>query len=279
MVRVSKTSSFALIAVLALGACEFQTPEFLAPAAPGTPTTQIVERDIEAPGVFQITETGLWDGRPSLGGVWVAHPTVGDPERVIIRNPANNKFVVGALFRKETQLPGPDLQVSSDAAGALGLIAGQPQVLNVTALRRQDVPESAPAAAAPAAPATDITTATGAGAATSAASNVPAPLGIDTTALPASGSAPATPAPAISASADLERPYIQVGIFSQQSNANEVAGRLSAAGVPTSVSRLETGGKTFWRVIAGPANSTAGRDDLLTKVQAQGFSDAYAVKN
>ena len=43
----------------------------------------LVERDVEAPGVFQVTEAGLWDGRPSLGGVWVAHPDVTEPERVI----------------------------------------------------------------------------------------------------------------------------------------------------------------------------------------------------
>lgn len=49
-------------------------------------TTKLVERDVEAPEVFSTSEAGLWDGRPSLGGVWAAHPDVGEPERVIIRN-------------------------------------------------------------------------------------------------------------------------------------------------------------------------------------------------
>jgi rare lipoprotein A len=44
------------------------------------------ERDVEAPEVFDVTDEGLWDGRPSLGGVWVAHPDATDPERVMIRN-------------------------------------------------------------------------------------------------------------------------------------------------------------------------------------------------
>lgn len=100
-------------------------------------------RDSEAPEVFHVTDQGLWDGRPSLGGVWVAHPTVTDPERVIIRNEANGQYVVGALFRRERDNPGPQLQVSSDAAAALGMLAGSPARLDVTALRRDD-PKPAP---------------------------------------------------------------------------------------------------------------------------------------
>ena len=52
-----------------------------------------VERDVEAPEVFRTSEAGFWDGRPSLGGIWVAHPETDIPERVIIRNESNNKFM------------------------------------------------------------------------------------------------------------------------------------------------------------------------------------------
>src|SRR6056297_883202 len=103
-------------------------------------SVKLVERDVEAPDVFQATDMGLWDGRPSLGGVWVAHPDVKEPERVIIRNTSNSKFVIGALFRRERENPGPVLQVSSDAAAALGMLAGAPTQLNVTALRREEAP-------------------------------------------------------------------------------------------------------------------------------------------
>ena len=106
-------------------------------AADGTVTT--IEKDVEAPDVFQETENGLWDGRPSLGGVWVAHPDVVDPERAIIRNQANGKFIIGALFRRERENPGPRFQVSSDAAAELGMLAGAPAELNVTVLRRVSV--------------------------------------------------------------------------------------------------------------------------------------------
>ncbi|MDA0963253.1 MAG: SPOR domain-containing protein, partial [Proteobacteria bacterium] len=118
------TRAFGFIAVaVLLAGCENppQGLAFLQPkdrAAEGTATpstsTRLVERDVEAPEVFQVTEAGLWDGRPSLGGVWVAHPDVVDPERVIIRNSANGKFVIGALFRRERDIPGPRLQTSSD---------------------------------------------------------------------------------------------------------------------------------------------------------------------
>jgi hypothetical protein len=90
----------------------------------GAKSVKLVDRDTEAPEVFQTTDDALWDGRPSLGGVWVASPDAKDPERVILRNPANGKFVIGALFRREIDNPGPKLQISSDAASALGMLAG-----------------------------------------------------------------------------------------------------------------------------------------------------------
>jgi rare lipoprotein A len=109
------------------------------------------ERDVEAPEVFDIAAEGLWDGRPSLGGVWVAHPDATDPERVIIRNTDTGSFVIGALFRRERDNPGPEVQISSEAAAALDILAGAPTNVQVTALRREEAPageEQAPQLAA-----------------------------------------------------------------------------------------------------------------------------------
>ncbi|RDC72752.1 SPOR domain-containing protein [Rhodovulum sp. 12E13] len=146
------------VAAVVLAGCEDGTglgssrPETAATAAADRPAaTRLVERDVEAPDVFQMSEAGLWDGRPSLGGVWVAHPAATDPERVMIRNAANGETVIGALFRRERTGPGPRFQVSSDAASALGMLAGAPVELDVTALRRQEAPEPAPEAEAEAA--------------------------------------------------------------------------------------------------------------------------------
>ena len=118
-------------------------------AVAGAKSVKLVDRDVEAPEIFQVSDDALWDGRPSLGGVWVASPDAKDPERVILRNAANGKFVIGALFRRERDNPGPKLQISSDAPAALGLLAGQPGKVSVTALRREEAAQTAPDASKP----------------------------------------------------------------------------------------------------------------------------------
>lgn len=236
---------------------------------------QIVDRDVEAPEVFEASEPGLWDGRPSLGGVWVAHPDVEDPERVIIRNEANGKFVIGALFRRERDNPGPRLQVSSDAASALELLAGQPTPLSVTALRREEAPEvtapeavAAPTTTAPrvadSAPAAEVAAADG------AISTRP----IDAAAAPATAAAPAAPA----GGSGPDRPYVQVGIFSVEANANRAAGMIRDAGHSAEVKRETSRGSTIWRVLAGPVATTSARTDLIAAMRRIGFADAYAVR-
>jgi rare lipoprotein A len=127
-----------------------------APAKASTGT-----RDVEAPEVYQTTDSALWDGRPSLGGIWVAAPDVTNPERVLIVNVATGASITGALFKRERENPGPRLQLSSDAAEALGILAGQPTEIRVTALRKEQIEEpvaevdaaAAPDPAAEAAPA------------------------------------------------------------------------------------------------------------------------------
>jgi hypothetical protein len=114
-------------------------------------------RDVEAPELFDTTDAALWDGRPSLGGIWVASPEVTDPQRVIMVNPATGVTVTGALFRRERDNPGPRLQLSSDAAEALGILAGQPTEIKVTALRKESDVAEAPAAEEPEATETEAT--------------------------------------------------------------------------------------------------------------------------
>lgn len=230
-------------------------------------SVKLVERDVEAPEVFQVTEEGLWDGRPSLGGVWVAHPDVKSPERVIIRKPSDGKFVIGALFRRERANPGPRLQVSSDAAAALDMLAGQPTELNVTALRREEVaPEQAEAA-----PDTQMETA--------------APGEVEQTTLaPATAEAATAQEPAAAAptkpkpqSSSLNKPFIQIGIFNVEDNARRTAERMRSAGMIPTVKKQSAGGKPFWRVIVGPAATASERRALLEAIRKEGFADAYAV--
>ncbi|WP_232825525.1 SPOR domain-containing protein [Albibacillus kandeliae] len=349
------------MAITALSACSEDNqfsflqskPDAETLAGASQKSTKLVERDVEAPEVFSATEAGLWDGRPSLGGVWVAHPEVSDPERVIIRNESNGKFVIGALFRREREIPGPRLQVSSDAAEALGMLAGAPIKLNVTALRREETPAEpaepvaelsaeAPAEVASAAPVEtpkpapaaaaqqndDIATAAAAALETSASEapvaeaaeatvaeaatepkarkplfggklfgkrnktvgeplNALAPAAGEVEPVQASIAAPAVATTAIAqptakpaaVTSKLDKPYIQIGIFSVQHNAESTADQMRRAGMVPTVFEQSSNGKTFWRVVVGPAQTSSERSALIKQIKGVGFTDAYAVTN
>jgi cell division septation protein DedD len=292
---------FALCALVALSACgeDFQpfgnvgTRNATEGGAAPIGATRLIERDVEAPEIFEVTEEGLWDGRPSLGGVWVAHPTATDPERVIIRNEENGRFVIGALFRRERDHPGPDLMVSSDAAAALNILAGDPTQLQVTALRREEVadPVIAPAAEA------EMTLASAENPAIATPSITATPLGDPIAAAEAAiaeseGAAVAAPAvaplapvtapspvavAAAPAASTLDRAFVQIGIFSVQENANNTAQALRTAGLAPTIYDQESNGRRFWRVVVGPAQSAPDRDSMLGSVRELGFQDAYFV--
>jgi len=249
-------------------------------AAVPSNSVKLVERDIEAPDVFQVSEKGLWDGRPSLGGVWIAHGDVKDPERVIIRNEDNGKFVIGALFRRERDNPGPKLQVSSDAAAALGMLAGAPDKLNVTALRRSEVPAEGQVADAILQPPAEVETASldPIALATAALDEADATAGVATA--PALALAPAIATPARpSPTSKLSKPFIQIGLFSVQENADRTGTVLRGVGVVPNIDKNNSRGKDFWRVTVGPATSSAERATLLKKIKGLGYDDAYYVTN
>lgn len=284
MIKAWKTPLFIVMAV-GLAACD-ENGEFMFASAPSSggeeelitieSGAQVVERDVEAPEVFQTTEAALWDGRPSLGGVWVAHPDVTEPERVIIRNTANGNEVIGALFRRERENPGPRIQVSSDAAIELQMLAGQPAELAIVALKREQV-EVVPA------PAVAEATAEAVAAGEISAQPLEDPIASAAAAIDAAeATAAAAPAPAPAAApaaSSLSRPYVQIGIFSVEANANSTAAGLREEGVVPTVKRQESQGKVFWRVIVGPAASEQERESILAKVKGLGFTDAYFVTN
>ncbi|MEP3345330.1 MAG: SPOR domain-containing protein [Litoreibacter sp.] len=285
-------------ATTALAACEDgqgfdflkkkETSEIASSDVETSGSVNTVEREVEAPDVFQTNEDGLWDGRPSLGGVWVAFPGVKDPERVVIRNLSNNKTVIGALFRRERDNPGPKLQLSSDAAQALGMIAGQPTKMSVVALRTEAVPVAQPAISQPAGdeslPAPDTIEAQSLDPidpveqAKAALDKVAKPV----TPVPAVTTPAVKPTPAAAParkSSSLDKPFIQIGIFSVKANADNTATSLRGIGILPSVKEGTSQGKKFWRVIVGPSSSSSERATLLKKVKELGFNDAYFVTN
>ena len=255
-------------------------PLFSGPGASGSSasTTEtraaatVIEQDVEAPDVFAVNEPGLWDGRPSLGGVWVAHPEVADAERVIIRNTGNGQSVVGGLFRREVDNPGPRIQVcvrTGRGAWHARRAADGPRRGRPAPRRGCDRSARAGIRRGRAAgdrwhrsPSLDplATAAAAIDAAESGDVIQPAPA------------AAATPAPAAAATSALDKPYIQIGIFSQEDNAENTATSLRNVGiVPTVLAQeiqrqevLARGGRTietpppsaarFWRRSANLAS-------------------------
>ena len=272
-------------------------------ASPGR-TGRSAGADVEAPKVFNVTAQGLWNGRPSPGGVRVASADARDPRRVIIRYDATGETGIGALFRQERDNPGPPIQISPDAAKALGLLSGQPDKVTITALRRT---EDIPAAAAPATAVTATATATAAAgpakAGTAAKTTTQAePAAAETGALhtgavaaaidkadaktpvmdpdalaQAAPAASTAAAPAVSSPAAGGKSHSQPGIFSVYANAKRAADTVTKAGASAAVRKEKSKGKPDWSVVAGPAASAANRDALMKKIKGLGSADACFV--
>ncbi|SFR42808.1 Cell division protein DedD (protein involved in septation) [Yoonia tamlensis] len=283
-----------LVAALGLAACEEGGDGIFGArgdtaAAPATADASRVvrgDRDVERPDIFDVTDRGLWDGRPSLGGIWVAHPDVQDPERVIIRNPANGQSIVGALFRRERENPGPLLQVSSDAAESLGLLAGAPTELSVIALRREEIdvaqepqevaedPADNAVVASLAAPVTVAATALDAAPAADPIASAAAAIAEVEAAESAAVSVTALDGGAAATTAAVSAPIAQIGVFSVEVNANNAAQSIRAAGIPAAVEPQDAGGRTVWRVVAGPVPD----DATLAQLKSLGFVDAFVLE-
>ncbi len=313
--------AFGLLISVSLSACMDGTDSMTARDSAPARSGQSGERDVEDPETFSRRENALWDGRPSLGGVWVAHPDATSPERVIIRNTENNRETIGALFRRERMNPGPAFQVSGEAANAIGILAGAPTEIEVVALRtEQEQAEPEPEMADAEEPreaepdtvaesdAVDVSEARTDDATDAVAADAPRREGgflsrlfrrsprddagreeietelLDDDALataPPAEEAPPAPAPQqppAPAPSTLERPYIQLGIFSVEENARNASNMAGDAGLSANIVEGQTQGNAFWRVVVGPAGNAAELQELLAQVKALGFSDAYSVR-
>ena len=78
---------------------------------------------------------------------------------------------------------------------------------------------------------------------------------------------------------DLAKPFIQVGIFGVKNNADKTKNKMVELDLPVTVFNFEIKGKQYWRVVAGPANSSDVRSKMLQTIQTAGFRDAYFVSN
>lgn len=267
--------------------------------------TDVITEDMLAPEAFSITDTALWDGRPTFGGVWIAYPNIETPERVRITNPENGEDVIGALYKREDGFPGPQIELSADAASALGIIAGVPAELRVVALRRVDVEVDPTIAMGPQPMVTPIqrpssrtTTPTIAGAAVvqaiipitlvtepeaepeittpePAAANQETPAVEATTLPPAVTEAePVATAPA----ADPNSTFIQVATFESERRAEDAVEKLETAGLTAEIRESKAGSRTHYRVIVGPATSPEAAQIMMSVVRELGYRDAIALR-
>ena len=79
--------------------------------------------------------------------------------------------------------------------------------------------------------------------------------------------------------AKLTKPFIQVGIFGVENNAIKTGNQMSKLGLQTNTFEFKIKGKTYWRVVAGPATTLENKDNMLNTIKSAGFTDAYFVSN
>jgi cell division septation protein DedD len=72
---------------------------------------------------------------------------------------------------------------------------------------------------------------------------------------------------------------VQIGIFAVQENANNTAQALRNSGLQPTIYDQTSNGRRFWRVVVGPASTTAERANNLDVARRLGFQDAYFVTN
>ena len=77
----------------------------------------------------------------------------------------------------------------------------------------------------------------------------------------------------------LSKPFIQVGIFGVQNNANKAKEQMAQLNLPVNIFDFQIKGKPYWRVVAGPASTPDSRKNMLKLIKSAGFSDAYYVSN
>lgn len=189
---------------LGLGACQMQTPS--------SQTTRLIERDIEAPDLYDRRESALWPGEISSAGAWASSSHIRAPQRVVLRHPDNGNFVIATLF--PSSLKGVTL--SSDAAQALKIPAKTPQDIQITALRRQGEQSALP----------------------------PQGVLLDSNIDLAPNVAPSLNVQAQGAG------QIQIGMFSIEANAKAAIAQLNAKGVSAQSRQTSLRGKPSWTVTA-----------------------------
>lgn len=253
-----------LLCALVLAGCEegLSNVDSISETPPET-AVETVEIDVTAPEAFSITDMALWDGRPTFGGVWIAYPDIEQPERVRIRNDAAGKEVIGALYKRERDFPGPKIELSADAAAALAVQAGTPIELTIVALRRKTVEVEVEA------PVKELDMTTPLQRPVADAATTPTPIittDIEEAVLP--------PAEITTGG---EGTYLQVATLQIESNVEATVAKLRAAGLNVEIRERETSTKILYRIVVGPAATPEALEIMMNTVKELGFKDAFVL--
>jgi hypothetical protein len=124
------------------------------PVLRSTARQDSIEPSLEPdPKAFYATDLALWDGARTLPGIWIAHPLAEVARRVRLTNGETGTRVDAAMFRRDPNLSGPRVIVSSEAAERLGLTPGHDTPITIEGLAyRADTEAAAVVASAVEAP-------------------------------------------------------------------------------------------------------------------------------
>jgi rare lipoprotein A len=228
----------------------------------------------------------MYDG----SAMTAAHRTLPMPVNVRVTNLDNGRSVVVRVNDRGPYAKGRIIDLSEAAARELDVIRTGTARVRVTYLARADsvggapLPDETPpqiASAVPAAPTEKVDTQAlnlipGAIVAPPAPAAL-APVPVVSPSLPPSqadaqpnGEVTKVPVPSVT------HIYVQVGAFSNATNANRLRDRFSAAG-GLSVSPIGRAGQTLYRVRSGPYDNVADADQALARLNGLGSNDAQIV--
>ncbi len=105
------------------------------PVVPGSARQDGIEPSLQPdPEAFHATGFALWDEAQTLPGIWIAHPMAEIARRVRLTNGETGAQVDAAMFRRDPNLSGPRIIVSSEAAVRLGLTPGHATPITIEGL-------------------------------------------------------------------------------------------------------------------------------------------------
>ncbi|WP_119165638.1 septal ring lytic transglycosylase RlpA family protein [Algihabitans albus] len=266
----------------------------------GVRYTPAVDYDYDETGIASWYGPGFHGRQTANGEIYdqhdmtAAHPTLPMPTMVRVTNLENGRTIELRINDRGPFKNGRIIDVSRRGAELLGFLGQGIAKVRVQVMEEESRQMAAIAQGGRIAQAGDL-----ANAAPSQVDQVTA-APVDTVA--AAPIEPATPAPPVvrSGSQDLgttgspapvyPRPsgevtqvavapsslFIQAGAFSQQSNALDLAQRLTTYGSP-SVSQTDVNGQLFWRVRLGPLRDVAEADAVLTALIYDGFQQSRVV--